>query len=120
MKSTLSSALSLEDEDRGRDAGAVEQVGRQADDRVQQVLLDQLLADAPLAAAAEEHAVRHDHAHAPVLSRLQVGALDHVADEGVVAHALGRHAAPEALVRSLAAFSAPHLSSEKGGLATPR
>jgi hypothetical protein len=41
-------------------------LARQADHGVEQVLLDQLLADAPLGPAAEEHAVRHDHAHAAV------------------------------------------------------
>ena len=49
MNSTVSSALCLlEDQDRGGDAGAVEQVGGQADHRVEQVLLDQLLADRAL------------------------------------------------------------------------
>ena len=54
----------VEDQDRGRNAGAEEQVGRQADDGIEQVLLDQLLADLALRAAAEQHAVRHDHADA--------------------------------------------------------
>ena len=58
-----------EEQDGRRDAGAVEEVGGQADDGVQQVLLDQLLADLALAAAPEEHAVGHDHAHPPMLRR---------------------------------------------------
>ena len=86
----------VEDQDRGRDAGAEEQIGRQADDGFQQVLLDQLLADLALGAAPEQHAVRHDDAN-PALAF--DGRLDHVADEGVVALALGRRPAPEAVVR---------------------
>ena len=90
--------MALEDQDRRRNAGAVEQVGGQADHGVEQVLVDQLLADFALAAAAKQHAVRDDHADAPVLVGGAVGHLDHVADEGVIAFALGRHAAPEAPV----------------------
>ena len=47
-------------ENTSRDARAVEQIGRQADDRLDQVLFEKLLADLLLRAAAEQHAVRHD------------------------------------------------------------
>ena len=89
-------AALVEDQDRRRDAGAEEKVRRQADHRFQQVLLDQLLADQPFRAAAEQHAVRHDDADAAVVGQ---GDFDHVGDEGVVALALGRNASPEPLVR---------------------
>ena len=52
----------VEDADRHRDAGAVEEVGRQPDDRLEQVRLDDPLADRALGAASEEDAVRHHHA----------------------------------------------------------
>jgi hypothetical protein len=54
----------LEHEDADRDAGGVEQVGGQADDRVDvAVVLEQLGADAFFRAAAEEHAVGQDDGH---------------------------------------------------------
>ena len=53
-------SLRSQHEDAGGDAGAVEEVGRQADDRVEEVVVEQALADLSLGAAAEEHAVRHD------------------------------------------------------------
>ena len=84
----------VEDGDGGRDARSVEEVGRESDDGLDEVLLDGLLADFSLAGAAEQHAVRNDNAHLAVF----VGHLEHVADEGPVALALGRNAAPEAVV----------------------
>ena len=85
--------------------------GRQADHGFEQVLFDQLLADQPFRAAAEQHAVRHDHADAAVVGQ---GDLDHVADEGVVALALGRDAAPEPLVRIVAGVvGAPLVERER-------
>src|ERR1035441_2391446 len=88
----LRAAALLEQQNHGGNARAEEQLLRQADDRLQQVLLDKRLADAPFTAAPEEHAMRGDDAYpAPLL----LGALDHVADEGVVALALGRHAPVE-------------------------
>jgi hypothetical protein len=67
----------------GGDAGAVEQVGGQADHRFQQVGLDHRRADGAFLAAAEQHAVRHhggDHAAVArhrdhVLQEHQVGLL---------------------------------------------
>jgi hypothetical protein len=50
----------VDDDDAGRNAGAVEQVGRQADDALDQAALDQVLADHGLGIAAEQHAVRQD------------------------------------------------------------
>ena len=84
----------VEDGDGGRDARSVEEVGRESDDGLDEVLLDGLLADFSLAGAAEQHAVGNDDAHLAVF----VGHLEHVADEGPVALALGRNAAPEAVV----------------------
>ena len=61
----------------GGDAGAVEQAGRQADDRLDHVVLDQQLADEPLLAPAEQHAVGHDGGHVAV----GLQARQHVLDE---------------------------------------
>ena len=84
----------VEDGDGSRNARSVEEVGRESDDGFDEVLLDGLLADFPLAGAAEQHAVGNDDAHLAVF----VGHFEHVADEGPVALALGRDAAPEAVV----------------------
>ena len=53
----------LQHEDAHRDAGGVEQVGGQADDRVDVAILQQLGADALLRAATEQHAVGQDDGH---------------------------------------------------------
>ena len=105
------SLVAFEDQDRRRNAGAEEQVGGQADHRIEQVLLDQLLADFAFSGAAEQHAMRHDHADPPgVLGR----GFDHVRDEGVIALGLWRHAAMEALVRVVARFvMAPFVERER-------
>ena len=74
------------------DAGAVEEVRREADDRFEEVLLQQTLANLPLRAAAEQDAVRHDDAE-------PAGGVQHrhhVLDERQVALGLRRDAEPEA------------------------
>ncbi len=50
--------LLVQHEDAGGDAGAVEQVARQADDALQDAGADQFLADHRLGVAAEQHAMR--------------------------------------------------------------
>ena len=60
-------AFCPQDQDGGGDAGAVEQVRSQADHRVQQVVLDDGLADFALDSAPEEHAVGHDRGDNAVL-----------------------------------------------------
>ncbi len=75
--------LLTQDDDAGRDAGAVKKVGRDADDRLDQVIFDDLLADLPLITAPEQNAVRHDGCNHPtftgygqhVLQEHQVGLL---------------------------------------------
>ena len=52
--------LLVEHDDAGGDAGAVEEVGRQADDALDVAALQELPADGRLGVAAEEDAVRHD------------------------------------------------------------
>ena len=64
--------------DAGRDARAVEQILRQADDGFDQVLFEKLLADFLFRAAAKEHAVRHDGG-------------DHAARFADGEHVLGEH-----------------------------
>ncbi len=61
----------VEDDDAGGNAGAVEQAGRQADDGLDHVVIDQQLADELFLAATEEDAVRHDGGTEPV--RLEAG-----------------------------------------------
>ena len=52
--------LLVEHHDAGRDAGAVEEVGRQADDALDIAALQQCLTDGRLGMATEQDAVRHD------------------------------------------------------------
>ena len=89
------SSLSI-DHDAGGDAGAVEQVGGQADDALDVSLADQVAADVGLGIAAKQHAVRQDaRAFAGALERA-----DDVQQVGVVALLGGRRAEGlEALVR---------------------
>ncbi len=74
---------------------AVKQVGRQADDALEDAGAHQLLADDRLGIAAEQHAVGQD------AGGLAVGlhAADDVQQIGVVALFGGRHAPAEALVK---------------------
>ena len=77
--------LLVEHNDAGRDAGAIEEVGRQADDALDVAARQQLLADGGLGVAAEEDAVRHN-------DRCLAGALQglkHVQQERIVAVLLG-------------------------------
>ena len=88
-------ALLVEHDDAGGDAGAVEEVGRQADDALDVALRCTISrADVGLRTAAEEHAVRQD-------DRAFAGALEareDVQQEGVVAVLGGRDAVLEAPV----------------------
>ena len=84
-----------QDQNAGRNSSSIKEIGRQPDDRLQQVVLDKTLADLPLGPAAKQHAVRHNRAdHAPLA---QHG--DHVLHEhevGLLA-GLGTPAVGEAL-----------------------
>ena len=100
--------LLVEHDDAGRDAGAVEEVGWQADDALDVAALEQLPADGRLGVAAEEDAVRQDDRRlAGALERLQ-----HVQQEGVVAVLLRRASELEAAVLVLQAV-APRLDRER-------
>jgi len=59
------SARRAQDEDASGDAGAVKEVGRQPDHRLQQVVLQDTAPDALLRAASEEDAVGHHRGHHP-------------------------------------------------------
>ena len=60
----------VEDQDAGGDAGAVEQVGRQADDTLDESTEDEVLADVRFPVAPEQYAVRqYDRALAPAIER---------------------------------------------------
>ena len=50
--------LLVDDDDAGGDAGAVEEVGGQADDALDEAALDEVAADVGFLVAAEQHAVR--------------------------------------------------------------
>ena len=88
--------LLVDDDDAGGDAGAVEQIGGQADDALDVALADEVAADVGLGIAAEQHAVRQDAgAFAGALERA-----DDVQQIGVVALLGGRRAEGlKALVR---------------------
>ena len=81
MKSTLSAQgvrlVLVRHDDAGGNAGAVEEAGRQADDGLDHVVIDEDLADQLFLAAPEKHAVGHDGGHVTV--RLE--ARQHVLDE---------------------------------------
>ena len=80
--------LLVDHDDAGGDAGAVEQIGRQADDALDVALAHQGAADVGFGIAAEEHAVRQD-------ARAFAGALERAHDMqqvGIIALFGGRHA----------------------------
>ena len=84
----------VEHDDAGGDAGAVKQVGRQADDALDVAAADDVLADVGLGAAAEQHAVgQNDRAFAGALERSE-----DVQQEGIVAVLRRRDAELEAAV----------------------
>ena len=68
-------ARPVEDQDGHGNARRGEEVRGQADHGVEQVLLDQRLADPAFGAAPEQHAVRHDHRDAAAAPLCD---LDHV------------------------------------------
>src|SRR3546814_8832896 len=80
-----SSDLLLEHQDADRDAGGIEQVGRQANHGVYVAVLEQLGADVRFLAAAEQHTVREDDGHHAVV--LQI--VQPMKEEGEVGGALG-------------------------------
>jgi hypothetical protein len=82
-----------QDQDAARDAGAVEEIRAEADDRLDAVVLQQFPADVAFLATPEQHAVRHDSGGDAVV--FQHG--DHVLDEHQVGLlALLRHPDGEA------------------------
>ena len=82
--------LLVQHQDAGGNAGAVEQIGRQADDALEDAGAHQLLADVGLGIAAEQHAVRQDDG---ALAGGGLHAADDVQQIGVIA-LLGRRGAP--------------------------
>lgn len=75
-------------QDTSRNTGAVKQVGREANDCIQQIHFHQLTANFSLAGPAEQNTMGQHHCHAAVL-RLQAG--KHVQHKGVIAFRSGRH-----------------------------
>ena len=76
----------LEHHDDGRDTGAVEDVGRQADNGIDVVGFDEIATDVGLRATTEQYAVRQDDGEDAI--RLNVEQL--MQHEGVVGLGLGR------------------------------
>ena len=100
----------VEHQDGRRDAGAVEEVRGKADDRLEQVLPQQPLADLPLHGATEQHAVGYDDAE-PARG---VQHRHHVLDERQIALGLRRHAEPEAPVAVVPGhLAAPFVEAER-------
>jgi hypothetical protein len=89
------SAFLVQHDDAGGDAGAVEQVGRQADDALDEALFEEARADASLCPSAEQHAVRQDDSR--FASALE--ALEHVQQKGIVPVFLGRCAVFKAAIQ---------------------
>ena len=74
-------SLLFQHQNAGGDAGAVEDVGREADDGIEVIaIFDEVAADVPLGTATEEHAVRKDAGHGGA----DVQMVDHLLDEGEV------------------------------------
>ena len=59
--------LLVDDYDAGGDAGAVKEIGGQADNSLDVTLAHQRAADVGLGVAAEQHAVRQDDCHHPLV-----------------------------------------------------
>src|SRR5690625_7680805 len=66
---------------RCRYSGAVEEIGGKADDRFQEILLDDPLADSSFGCTAEEHSMGDDDAH---FSGVFFGGFDHVSHKSPV------------------------------------
>ena len=102
----------VDDDDAGRDAGAVKQVGGQSDDAFDVALADQFAADVGLGIAAKQHAVRQNaRAFAVALERAH-----DVQQIGVIALLGGRRAEGlESLVRIVERIDtvAPTLVAER-------
>ena len=100
-----------EDEDAGREAGAIEEIGAKADDGFQQVHAEEFPADLALLAHTEQGTVRQDDGHAPGFGG---HGLDHVLHEGVVAALGGWHAGKVAAIGVAGPdFVAPFLQRER-------
>src|SRR5690606_897661 len=82
----------LKNQNRRRNAGAVEQFFRQADYGIEQVFFDQLLTDFAFAGTPEQYAVRHHHTHSPCFG---FQGFDHVQDKGIVAFGFWRYTSAE-------------------------
>ena len=107
--------LLVDDDDAGGDAGAVEEVGGQADDALDDAALDEISADDGLGISPEQHAVGKDAGSlAGGLERA-----DDVEQVGVVALLVGWHAVSLKRWKGSCSGSRPvdQRLSEKGGLA---
>ena len=104
-------AATVDDQNGHRDAGRAEHAGREADDGIDEVLFEQLLADTAFGGATEEDAVRHNDRR---LTGTRLQGLDDVGDERVVGDGLRRDAAMEAIEAvALRLFEAPLIQGER-------
>ncbi len=84
----------VENENRRRDARAVEELSRQPDDSLKDIFLDEMLADDAFCPATEQDSMGNNDSHfALTLERY----FDHMADKGVITPALGGNPSPEAV-----------------------
>ena len=89
----VGSPVLLEDHDACRNRSAVEKVSRQADDCVQEVLLDHGLTDASLGGTAEQNTVGNDCRHAAIATQR----MQHVEQECPVTFACRGNSPVEAM-----------------------
>ena len=85
----------LEYQDTGRDTGSIKQVGRKANDCIQQIHLHQLTADFSLAGSTEQNTMGQHHRHAAAF-RIQAG--EHMQHKGIVAFGSRRYTPIETVV----------------------
>ena len=98
MRTSLLSPLLPKHEDGRGDAGAEEDIGRQADDGFEVIVFDQIPADRPFFTAPEQDPVRQNDGHYAV--RLEVVKV--MQEKGIVSLGLGREA--EAGITGIAVF----------------
>jgi len=78
-----------------RNRGSREEVARQTNDGIEQVLFDDFFTYAPFGSTTEQDAMGHDYGNAPLFFQCR---FYHVADKGPIALTLGWYATPEAVV----------------------
>src|SRR5699024_3062629 len=103
--------LLFENQNRSRNPRTVEQFFRQTNYRIQQIFVDQFLANFTFAGATEKHTVWHNYAHT-ASSRFQ--GFDHMRDKSVISFSLRRYTATKtAKLIVLGLVMAPLIEAER-------